>query len=342
MLPNKENDYETYRSVPHGARHNLGSISSPPDAFGQKDKKPGGGGGGGGGGGSETPAGSIYYYHGTVFDVVQMKADGTEKTPLLIGPGVQNPSHATYNGKRYFLDSSVQSIIAVPDDGTEPVVLLEPNSDGDWVKTNGRVEWVNVDLSLDVKISWFAHNATLGVSAVRRAPIVLDEDGNVSGLDLNNVESYEGITGDYHWSPDGDELVYSLEGWLFTYDTQSEEHQPLFVDQATNPVWSPDGERIAYKYRDGVDTSIEMVTLATGVRTMIVSARSGMQAYSPQWSPTGSHLTYVRTTHKGFERSYHIWRCTKDGQDHVDLTPDYKNNIWGAHPLGWRLDPLTD
>lgn len=310
-------------------------AGSPPMALAQKDKKPGGG---GGGGGYETPTGTIYYHHGEIADIVQMHATGMEKLPLHVGSGLLSPSHATYNGNRYFLKEPAiyTTLLAVPDDGTPAVELLQPGEDGDWVAVAGRVEWVNDGPLLDARVSWFARNLTTGEQAVRRAPVLRDVNGNVCGLNLGLIDSYDEITNDYHWSPDGGKIVYAMKGWLFIYDSQMNEHQPLFVDQAANPVWSPDGLRVAYRYLDGVDTSVATVTLATGARTTIVRGRSGMQAYSPQWSPTGSHLTYVRTTHKGFDRSYHIWRCRSDGSDHVDLTPEYKNNIWGAYPLGWR------
>jgi serine/threonine-protein kinase len=54
-------------------------------------------------------------------------------------------------------------------------------------------------------------------------------------------------------SPDGRRLAFASDGQIFTYDLErrSGPTQVTFGGENHNPVWSPDGSRIAYEARDG-------------------------------------------------------------------------------------------
>jgi Tol biopolymer transport system component len=55
------------------------------------------------------------------------------------------------------------------------------------------------------------------------------------------------------------------------------------------PAWSPDGSRIAFVV---ANTRIDVVDLATGVRTTAVSVPAGQVLHGPAWTPDGAELLY--------------------------------------------------
>ena len=101
------------------------------------------------------------------------------------------------------------------------------------------------------------------------------------------------------WSPDGQTLVYSMQGSLW--------RQPLGSGTATQltagpgydhqPDWSPDGRSIVFtRYLDDA-MELQLLDTATGAVTPLTSG--GDVNLEPRWSPDGTRLAFVSTAGSG-------------------------------------------
>jgi len=114
------------------------------------------------------------------------------------------------------------------------------------------------------------------------------------------------------WSPDGRELVYSMQGTLW--------RQRIGTSEATQitdtpggydyePDWSPDGRWIVFVRYDGRAMGLRVLDLESGTDSALVE--NGAVNVDPRWSPDGSRIAYVSTA---FEGRWHIYLQTiKDG-----------------------------
>src|SRR6185436_18874876 len=113
------------------------------------------------------------------------------------------------------------------------------------------------------------------------------------------------------WSPDGSELVYSMQGSLWRQRVGSNEARQLtdgpgYDDQ---PDWSPDGRRIVYaSYRDDA-IELRLLDLATGESAQLLAG--GAVHLEPRWSPDGRRLAFTSTLYEG---RWHVFTA--------DVTPD--------------------
>ena len=75
------------------------------------------------------------------------------------------------------------------------------------------------------------------------------------------------------WSPDGAELVYSMQGTLWRQRVGSAEARQLTdgPDYAYQPDWSPDGRYVAYVAYTGRAVDLRLLDLTTGVSTSLVA-----------------------------------------------------------------------
>jgi len=106
------------------------------------------------------------------------------------------------------------------------------------------------------------------------------------------------------WSPDGSELVYSMQGRLWRQRLGSEEAEELTAGSAYDfqPDWSPDGQSIVYvSYRDD----------AMGLRLLDLDSldsqpltNNGAVNLEPRFSPDGKRLVFVSTQ---FEGRWHLF-----------------------------------
>ena len=87
------------------------------------------------------------------------------------------------------------------------------------------------------------------------------------------------------WSPDGDRIAYEewTSGEIRVMDADGANRRRL-ADQGSNPAWSPDGNRIAYEESDG-----------GGIWVMDAHGASQQRltdGWSPVWSPDGNRIAY--------------------------------------------------
>jgi hypothetical protein len=114
------------------------------------------------------------------------------------------------------------------------------------------------------------------------------------------------------WSPDGQELVYSMAGhlWRQRLGTDLAEQLSDGPSYDHQPDWSPDGRSIVYvSYRDD---AMQLWLLDLASRTSRPLVRNGAVNLEPRFSPDGRRLAFVSTL---FEGRWHIFLMDlRDGE----------------------------
>ena len=134
------------------------------------------------------------------------------------------------------------------------------------------------------------------------------------------------------WSADGSQLLYSLdqdvadqaEIWLGNIDgSGSMKLNPALPADANaaNPVFSPDGSRVAYVSNMNAVPEIFVVN-TDGSNNVNVSAiaAAGADARSPRWSPDGNLIAYTATT--GAQRQIELYVSSADGNSGNRINED--------------------
>jgi dipeptidyl aminopeptidase/acylaminoacyl peptidase len=130
------------------------------------------------------------------------------------------------------------------------------------------------------------------------------------------------------WSPDGSELVYSMQGSLWRQRVGSTEARQLTDGPGYDyePDWSPDGRRIVYaSYRDDA-IELRLLDPATGATTTLVGG--GAVSLEPRWSPDGRRIAFTSTLYQG---RWHVFtaQVTPEGKaEHVErITADRESGL---------------
>ncbi|HEX7937568.1 MAG TPA: hypothetical protein VF483_01180, partial [Gemmatimonadaceae bacterium] len=103
----------------------------------------------------------------------------------------------------------------------------------------------------------------------------------------------------FTWSPDGKEVIYSMQGTLW--------RQFLGAPVATQitsganydfqPDWSPDGRSVVFTTYDGHAYSLMLLDIPTGERRTLLN--DGAVNLDARWSPDGSRLAWVSSAFNG-------------------------------------------
>jgi TolB protein len=108
------------------------------------------------------------------------------------------------------------------------------------------------------------------------------------------------------WSPDGTELVYSMQGSLWRQRLGTTEATQLTDGPGYDyqPDWSPDGRHIVYtSYRND---ALELWLLDTRDGSTRALVANGAVNLDPRWSPDGSRIAYVSTE---YQKRWHVFLC---------------------------------
>ncbi|MDE0042086.1 MAG: DPP IV N-terminal domain-containing protein [Candidatus Poribacteria bacterium] len=126
-------------------------------------------------------------------------------------------------------------------------------------------------------------------------------------------------------SPNGDWIAYTLFGDPITgggdttkiyirHIENGGEFRVMSEDNAYNPAWSADGERIAYD--DNADLYISTVDMANPQVFKIT--HGGSHSTNPTWSPDGRQIAF----HSTLDGNYNIFAINTDGTNRIRLTND--------------------
>ena len=127
------------------------------------------------------------------------------------------------------------------------------------------------------------------------------------------------------WSPDGTELIYSMDGTLWRQRIGVAIARQLTSGPAYDyqPDWSPDGRSVVFaRYaRDAIE--LQLLDLHSGTVTPLTS--NGAVNVDPRWSPDGTRIAFVSTL---FNRRWHLFVLSPAGaKDPLRLTEDNNSKL---------------
>ena len=126
------------------------------------------------------------------------------------------------------------------------------------------------------------------------------------------------------WSPDGTELIYSMQGslWRQRLATAVAEQLTSGPGYDYQPDWSPDGRSVVFARYAGDAIELDLLDLASGA-VKPLTANSGVNV-EPRWSPDGSRIAFVSSAYHG---RWHIFTIAAAGGTATQLTEDNDSHL---------------
>src|SRR5204863_8180706 len=139
------------------------------------------------------------------------------------------------------------------------------------------------------------------------------------------------------WSPDGTELIYSMQGSLWRQRIGSRVAQQLTAGEGYDyqPDWSPDGRLVVFaRY---THDAIELQLLDLAAKTVQPVTANGAVNVEPRWSPDGTRIAFVSSA---YNRRWHIFTVAIAGgtpaegtvtrltEDNDSRLPRYYYSVW--------------
>ncbi len=103
------------------------------------------------------------------------------------------------------------------------------------------------------------------------------------------------------WRPTADQLIYSMpDRGLILLDVASGSERILDPGEGMNPVWSPDGQRLAYMKMVSNTPTLYVIDVATAMSARLVREPADF----PTWSADGQWIAFERQTQSGSSGGY--------------------------------------
>jgi Tol biopolymer transport system component len=126
------------------------------------------------------------------------------------------------------------------------------------------------------------------------------------------------------WSPDGRELVYSMQGTLWRQALDSTTAVQLTDGPGYDhqPDWSPDGTSVVYASYHADAVELRLLDLASGQGRALTA--NGAVNVEPRFSPDGRRIAFVSTAHNG---RWHLFVVPAAGGAPERLTGDVDSGL---------------
>jgi TolB protein len=144
------------------------------------------------------------------------------------------------------------------------------------------------------------------------------------------------------WSPNSNEVVYSMAGSLWRQKIDSTEAQQV-TDGAGydyQPDWSPDGKSVIYVSYQKDAMELWLLDLDSGKTQPLTSG--GAVNVEPRWSPDGKRIAFVSTS---YNKRFHIFRAEVNNgklDKVVRLTGETKSDLprYYYSPFDTEISPV--
>lgn len=140
------------------------------------------------------------------------------------------------------------------------------------------------------------------------------------------------------WSPDGQELIYAMQGTLWRQRVGTTEARQLTDGPGydAQPDWAPDGRSVVYAAYENDAVDLRLLDLTSGESVPLVA--NGAVNVDPRWSPDGKRVAFVSTAHEG---RWHVFVVDVQGgkagtpvritEDRESDLPRYYYNTWDQY-----------
>src|SRR2546422_586069 len=139
------------------------------------------------------------------------------------------------------------------------------------------------------------------------------------------------------WSPDGTELIYSMQGSLWRQRIGSRVARQLATGEGYDyqPDWSPDGRLVVFARYAHDAIELQLLDLASGSVRPVTA--NGAVNVEPRWSPDGRRIAFVSSA---YNRRWHIFTVAVDAgavvegtvtrltEDNDSRLPRYYYSVW--------------
>lgn len=207
-------------------------------------------------------------------------------------------------------------------DGGSRIEAVQPDGSGQRVVFEGEPMWI-------AQIAWSPDGTRIAYQdpiAEERGIFVADSDGG------NVVRLTEGANDAWpSWSPDGSRIVFSSTRYdptipactpgedfkcptdLYISNIDGSSIARLTTDSAAEyqPVWSPNGDRIAFSSSPGGYSTVVSSIGVDGAERLLVSSGDGGSDFWPSWSPDGSQIVFAAIRNE----DWGIWAVDADGSN---------------------------